>query len=241
MKIRSLILSIIALSLCLGRPLLAEEAAKTGYKVVVDISIDEAGAPEDARIIESEDFSGDQVLNHIAMLYAKQVKQAPRIKDGKPVKFIVRAPFYFPVEGDEGAAANLAPKPSLHGEKVAQPIYPAELVAKGEVGGAILEVVVNTDGYVKTATVLRASHKEFGESSLAAVKQWVFKPAMKDGGPVESRWRLAMTFAIGDKDVEWQWRIAPRPSLGGFKVVHAKIPPAPAAEAKPADQPAPGK
>jgi len=243
MKIRPLLVSLFTLCLCLARPLRAEEAKAPGYKVILDITMDEAGVAESAQIVESDDFSGDQVLNQIAVSLAKGIKMPPKQKDGKPVKYVVRAPFDFPVEGDEGAAANLAPKPSLSGSTVVQPVYPAALLAKEEVGGAILELIINPDGYVKTATILRASHPEFGAAALAAVKQWLFKPAMKDGVPFESRWRLAIAFASDEKDVDWKWRIAPRPSLGGFKVIHPKNPPpvAPAAAPASVTPPVPAK
>jgi hypothetical protein len=42
---------------------------------------------------------------------------------------------------------------------------------------------------------------------------------MKDGAPVESRWRMAVAFSYHGKNVEWKWRVAPRPSLGNYTVV----------------------
>ena len=243
MNTRPLLLSLLTLGLGFSPPLRADPTpAKPGYKVLLDVDISATGTVEDARIVQSDDFSGEQVLNQIAMLLAAKIHPAQQMKDGQPVKFTVRVPFDFPVEGDEGAAANLAPKPSLHGKSIAQPVYPAALAAKGEMGGAIVELLIDADGHVKNATVLRASHPEFGEAALAAVKQWEFKPAMKDGVPGESRWRLAISFTIDVKEVDWQWRVAPRPSLGGYKVVHRTTPPpaAPAAApAVPAVQPAP--
>ena len=153
------------------------------------------------------------------------------------MKVKARAPFNFPVEGDEGAAANNAPKPALR--QAPLPVYPETLAGAGTVGGAILELIIGADGAVRNATVLRSSHPEFANAAFVAVKQWQFAPAQKDGVAVESRWRIAVNFSVEGKEADWMWRIAPRPSLGSFTAVRAKLDPAPAAtEAAPAAVPA---
>jgi len=222
----------IALGLFAGRAL----AAPAGYKVVVEIAFDEAGNAEGAKVVDSDDPTGSQLLNQISLSLAEKVKQPPRMdKEGKPVKFKARAPFNFPVEGDEGAAANNAPKPALR--EAPQPVYPEELAAAGTVGGAILELTIGTEGQVARAEVLRSSHSEFANAAQAAVLRWLFVPAQKDGVAVESRWRIAVNFSVEDKLPDWKWQVAPRPSLGAFTAVRAKTepvaaPPAPT-EAKP--------
>ncbi len=210
---RCLLLTLLALGLTTGRA----EAPKSGYKVLVEISFDEKGVAEDGKVIESDDPSGSQLLNQIALNLAAQVKQPVRVVDGKPVKFKARAPFDFPVEDDEGAAANNTPKPALH--SIEQPVYPENLAATSTPGGAILELIIGADGAVKSVKVMRASHPEFGASAEAAVKKWVFVPAKKDGVAVESRWRIAVAFAMEGHEPDWRWRVAPRPSLGSHTVV----------------------
>jgi TonB family protein len=231
-SLRLLVLSCLALGLFAGRAPAA--AAPSGYKVVVEISFDEQGQAEEAKIVETDDPTGVQLLNQIALRLAEEVTQPPRKdKEGKPVKFKARAPFNFPVEGDEGPAANNAPKPAAR--NVVQPVYPEALAAAGTVGGAILELHIGADGAVKQLTVLRSSHPDFANAAYAAVQQWQFTPAMKDGVAVESRWRLAVNFSVDGKEADWMWRIAPRPSLGSFTAVRAPVAPAPAAPA-PADK-----
>jgi TonB family protein len=199
----------------------------TGHRVLVEISFDEKGEPEEAKIVETDDPTGVQLLNQIALRLAEEVKQAPRTdKEGKPIKFKARAPFNFPIEGDEGPAANNAPKPAMR--HATQPIYPPALEAASVVGGAIVELIIAADGTVGKATVLRSSHPEFANSAMVAVKQWQFVPAQKDGVAVESRWRIAVNFSVDNKEAEWMWRVAPRPSLGSFTAVRAKLEPAPA-------------
>jgi len=211
-------------------------APKSGYNVLIEVGFNEAGTVESTKVVESDDFTGDHLLEQISRNLASQIKQAPKLKDGKPVKFTARAPFNFPVEDDEGPAANEAPKPGLNtGDR---PVFPENLAAKGENGGAILELQIGSFGNVESVKVLRSSHQEYADAAVAALKTWIFMPAKKDGVNVESRWRIAIGFSSDGKEVDWKWRVAPRPSLGGYTVVRPKVP---AASAAPAAAAAPAK
>ncbi len=229
MNIRHLTLSCVALFSGFCQQLAAAAPAastKPGYDVVLDVSFNEAGVAEDAKIFSSDDFSGEMLLNQIAMQKAAELKLPPKLKDGKPVKFTARVPYHFPIEGDEGPEANNAPKPALNSEAGTplRPQFPENLLAKHQNGGAILELMIGSFGNVESVKVLRASHQEYADSAVAAVKTWIFVPAKKDGVNVESRWRIAIGFSADGGNVDLQWRIAPRPSLGGYTVVHPNLP-----------------
>ncbi|HEY4301347.1 MAG TPA: energy transducer TonB [Candidatus Didemnitutus sp.] len=237
--------------LCAATGLVAplSAAPKPGYTVVLDVSVNEKGVATDAKIEKTEDQSGDHILEQIAMEKVHVQNFEVRMKDGKAMPYKARVPFVFPIEGDEGPEANLAPRPRLTGSAQAQPVYPPEYAAKGEPGSAILEITVGDDGQVKYATVLRATEQVFADSAVAAVKQWHFAAAEKDGRPVSSRWRLAIVFQTEESEPIWEWRIPPRPSLGTYYVMHMmKRPVSPATPAPglpaappPANPPAPGK
>jgi TonB family protein len=222
----------------------ADPAPKPGYTVVLDIMRDEKGVAEDAKVVTSDDITVDHVLELIAMDDAKRMKPDPRTKDGHPIKYTARAPFVFPVEGDEGPESNFAPKPSLHGRSEVQPVYPADLAAKGVTGGVMLELIIDAEGGVRDVTVLRASNPEFAHSAVAAVKQWQFRAATKNGANVSSRWRLAVVFETDVDEPNWVWRVPPRPALGSYTVMHRTRPlpsEQPATPATPPPAPAPAK
>jgi TonB family protein len=208
-------------------------ATKPGYSVTVEIAYDETGKPQEGKVVKSDDPTGDRTLEQIAMRMAQQDQQKPRIVDGKAVPFKARRPFNFPVEGDQGEAAN-ADRPVLRAGNQVLPKYPEAMLAQKAIGGAIVELVVKADGTVSSAKALSASHPEFAQEAVSALGQWVFNPREGPGRPAESTWHVAVAFSTGEHSVDLKWRLAPRPSIGSFTVgrLPATTPPAPAVPAE---------
>jgi TonB family protein len=222
--------------LLLGASAALAQATKPGYTVVTEISFNEQGVPVDAEVVQSDDPTGDHSLEQVAMNMSGQDKQPPRVKDGKPVKFKARRPFNFPVEGDQGAAAN-ANRPVLRAGDQVLPKYPESLAAAGEIGGAIVELTIRADGTVKAVRTLRSSNPEFAHAAETALGQWAFNPAVQAGAPAETYWNVAIGFTTGGRNLELKWRLAPRPSIGSFIVGHRPPAGAPAAITPPAPNP----
>ncbi len=63
-------------------------------------------------------------------------------------------------------------------------------------GEVLMEIVVNVDGSVGEARILRSVEPGLDANSLEAVKTWRFQPAMKDGRAVAIRIRTSMTFQL---------------------------------------------
>jgi TonB family protein len=230
MKTPRFIALLAALLLALSAPLRADEkapAAKSGYTVMVEVEVDENGVPQSARFLSSDEPSTGQILSRLAVQMALKNKLPPREQNGHKVKYKAREPFFFPIEGDEGPAADQAPKPRV--KNAIQPVYPPELAKSQTSGGAILEFVVDAEGNLARVTVMRASDPAFAAAAEEAFKKWTFSPAKKDDKPVESRWRIAIAFETAETPADWPWRVAPRPSFGSWIVLRA-----PAEEAAPA-------
>jgi TonB family protein len=238
----------------------AVAAAKAnGYTITLDIKIDEKGEPEDIAIAGTDDTSAGDVLLKMAIAMAAKTKFPPYLKDGKPAKHTVRAPFFFPIEGDEGPESDLAPKPRVKYGTAVQPVYPLELRDAGVTGGAILELNIDEKGTLTSVTCLRASHPQFETSAMDSIKKWQFTPAQKDGKPVASRTRFAFVFDTEQQMADLKWRIAPRPRLGSLIIIKPTNPipveepaaapaagaqpaaPAPTGQSAPAPTPAPAK
>jgi TonB family protein len=206
-------------------------AVKPGYAVLVEISYDEKGVPEDGKVVQSDDPTGDHTLEQIALNMAQKDVQPPRVDAaGKPMKFKARRPFDFPVEGDKGDAANVD-RPVLRAGHQVLPVYPESMAAQNAVGGAIVELVIRDDGTVRSVKTLRASHPEFAQAAETALKQWLFNPRGGPGRPPESTWHVAVGFSKDGRAVDLKWRLSPRPAIGGFVVARVTAPAAPAATA----------
>ncbi len=102
---------------------------------------------------------------------------------------------------------SLRPKREFAGvEKVGAGVTPPSVLQKGEPdygkeawvnhyeGTAVLEVVISPDGSIQDLQVLRRLGLGLDEQATAAVRQWRFKPALKDGRPVPVRAVVEVNF-----------------------------------------------
>ena len=70
-----------------------------------------------------------------------------------------------------------------------QPPYPSALARQEIEGRVVIRVLIGADGRVKAVEPVSATDPAFHEATATqALKRWRFKPAMRDGVPVES-WR----------------------------------------------------
>ncbi len=84
--------------------------------------------------------------------------------------------------------------------KEVKPEYtPAALEAKIE-GTVTLEVGINADGTVGAVRVKKSLDREHGldEQAVAAVRQWLFAPARRDGTPVAVVVDISAEFKLED-------------------------------------------
>jgi protein TonB len=103
------------------------------------------------------------------------------------------------------AVAPLAASPSENSAvQPAQPVTTAEpkypYLQRHAEGAAQVTVAftVDTQGKVTGANITNSSNYEFNEATLAAIKQWTFAPALKDGKPVKTRLQQTFVFSVRD-------------------------------------------
>jgi TonB family protein len=65
--------------------------------------------------------------------------------------------------------------------------YPADLKVAGVEGKVLVSLVINPDGLVRELKVEQATNEVFAEAAKQALEKWKFKPAIKDGVPVNSQ------------------------------------------------------
>jgi TonB family protein len=79
----------------------------------------------------------------------------------------------------------------------AKPEYSEALRLAGIDGQVVVQFGVDATGAVENVTVFKSDHPELDVPAVEAVKKWKFKPAMKDGQPVETRIiRVPISFNI---------------------------------------------
>lgn len=77
-----------------------------------------------------------------------------------------------------------------------RPQYPFELRQRGISGSATVEFIVDSKGDVADAHVVEATERDFGISAVICVRHWKFKPATKDGVPVNTRLQVPVYFTL---------------------------------------------
>jgi len=76
------------------------------------------------------------------------------------------------------------------------PIYTDDAVKQNVKDVVVLQVLVDANGRPQTIRLLRGSQKAplLDGSAAAAVRQWTFKPARKDGQPVPCWFNIGVPF-----------------------------------------------
>jgi TonB family protein len=76
------------------------------------------------------------------------------------------------------------------------PGYPAEIIRKRIEGTVTLYAVIHRDGSVSEVRVLRGIDDRLDENARAALTRWRFRPATKNGEPVELEAVIYIPFAV---------------------------------------------
>jgi TonB family protein len=87
------------------------------------------------------------------------------------------------------AELNQTPQPGELSTPVAtskvDPAYPADLIHDHVEGTVILYAIIHADGTVGEVRVLQGFHEKLDENARIALTRWHFRPAMKNGLPVD--------------------------------------------------------
>jgi len=81
------------------------------------------------------------------------------------------------------------------------PEYPADLRKSRAEGTVVVGAIIDEEGCVVSPEVLRGAAPGFDAAALAAVGQWVFRPATLDGQPVRVRYTLTINFNVEKEPV----------------------------------------
>jgi len=82
----------------------------------------------------------------------------------------------------QDSAANLAAPTAI---RKVDPAYPMQLMHENVAGTVIVYAVIHADGSVGAVRILRGIDDRIDPFASQAIKQWQFRPATKNGAPVE--------------------------------------------------------
>ena len=162
--------------------------------VDLEIVVGRSGAVEDVRIIRS-----NPAFDEAAVKAVKQWKFKPALLRGNPVKVFMTVVVQFKVEGGlptETLPIYVTPdiKPP---ERIVfvPPDYPEQARKDETEGQVVIQIVVNTAGDVDGDRVVK-SDPLFDDAALLAIRQWKYKPALKDGKPVKVYFTVDVDFKL---------------------------------------------
>ena len=75
------------------------------------------------------------------------------------------------------------------------PVYPPDAKAARIQGKVVLEAVIGKDGHVENLKAV-SGPKELQQSALDSVRQWVYKPYLLNGNPVDVTTKITVNYTL---------------------------------------------
>lgn len=103
-----------------------------------------------------------------------------------------------PSTAEQPASAAGTQDPDVMPEVVKQtmPVYPESAKKDSLQGKVFVEATVDASGKVSAAKVTRGVRKDLDDAALACIRQWEFKPALKDKKPVSCTIMVPFQFKL---------------------------------------------
>jgi TonB family protein len=163
-----------------------------------DVSIDEQGRVTEVKNVPAECARACEIA-------AKNFHFVPARRAGQPVAATARVPFVVetgtPILGEgRQVPPAVIDQPG--------PLYPRAMRATGMRGEVLVDFVVDIEGRVRNAFVVKSLNPAFDDPALDAVRKWRFRPAHKGDLPVPAHMQVPVVFVLdaerggGDDGIE---------------------------------------
>ena len=189
-------------------PIYTTEARKSRISgiVILEAIIDHTGIVKDVQILKPLPFGLDQA----AIDAVKQWKFRPGTLNGQPVDVIFNLTILFrapdaATTAVDSVQSNGAIQQVLQvgGDVMppvvlnhVEPVYPIAARRARISGMVTIEAVIDREGVVKDARVLKPLPFGLSEAALDAVRQWKFRPGTLEGKPVDVKFNLTINFHL---------------------------------------------
>jgi TonB family protein len=184
--------------------------------VVLKAIISKSGAVDSLVVV-----GGPAQLIASALDAVKQWRYKPYLLNGEPVEVqtTININYTFEPDPSPSATAQLTSAPGspqsepgepglrrvpatkLEGNLISKvdPIYPAEAKFAGVQGSVILRATISKQGTV-AGLQLVSGPPELTRSAWDAVKQWIYRPYLLNGEPIEVQTTITVNFTLGESD-----------------------------------------
>jgi TonB family protein len=181
-------------------PLYSDEARQREIEgiVTIEAQIGTDGRATNLRVRRGLGFG----LDENALLAVRDWRFAPGARDGRAVDSttlvdvefsLVNAELNDMIANDMATLVGPDVRPPRIIHRV-EPRYPQPAPGTRH-GTVLLDVVIQEDGVPRIVRVLRSLTWQLDEAAIAALEEWRFSPAAKDGIPVKVRMSVEMAFA----------------------------------------------
>jgi TonB family protein len=162
----------------------------------------EALVAKDGTVKSVSNVSGRPELIPAAVDAVKEWIYEPVVKDNQAVEFSVTVTLNFSLQ--KGAAAAPVAKDAIEipgsvqqGKLVnkVSPLYPSDAKAAGLEGSVKLRVLIGADGMMKEIRNV-SGPLPLIQSSVDAVRQWIWKPTFVDGAPTPVITEIAVNYRL---------------------------------------------
>lgn len=113
------------------------------------------------------------------------------------------------VPADPAKPGNLTPAIA----KIVRPVFPRALRLTRTKGEVLVDFVVDPTGRVRNAVVVRGTHEAFSAPALAAVRQWIFLPGVKNGQLVYVHMQVPVHFYFSEVEEAGKPKAAHTPTV----------------------------
>jgi TonB family protein len=125
--------------------------------------------------------------NRVTSILNSGLKRTPASKVARWAIVAAALGLLLPLAAFQAEEAHKIGEPGLSGPKVVnrvEPMYTQE-AKDGKIQGTVaVGLEVNAEGKAQNLYIIRSLDKGLDENAIAAIKQWTFQPAEKDGKPV---------------------------------------------------------
>jgi TonB family protein len=99
----------------------------------------------------------------------------------------------FTQHGDISPCTQFPDDASHYPDNMVRPKYPKDALRNGIAGKIEMRAVIAPDGKSKDLSVL-SGDSEFSQSAILAIRKWRFHPALRQGQPVETTYKIHVRF-----------------------------------------------